>query len=145
MPRIVSTLLVAVLLILSAPLTASAWSDAGHRIIAAIAWRQITPRQRLEILDLLSHHPRYRADFQEKLPEKLTDAEDQREWLFLQAAVWPDIARGLPEPHKDRFHHSTWHYINQPLFLRAEDRHFDIAHLELNLHVHPPRVADESM
>ncbi|HET6423705.1 MAG TPA: S1/P1 nuclease, partial [Planctomycetaceae bacterium] len=47
--------------------------------------------------------------------------------------------------HKDRFHHSTWHYINQPLFLRAEDRHFDIAHLELNLHVHPPRVADESM
>lgn len=138
-------LLVAFLLVLLAPLTAHAWSDAGHRIIAAIAWRQLSPRQRAIILDTLSHHPRYAEDFRRHLPDKLTDVDDHPEWFFQQAAVWPDIARGLPEPQKALFHHGTWHYINHPLHLLPADQHHDIADLELNLHLRPPRDAEETM
>jgi hypothetical protein len=127
------------------PVTAHAWSDAGHKIIAAIAWRQLQPRQRQEILDLLSHHPRYAEDFVGKQPENLADASDRHEWLFLQASVWPDMARGLPDPLKERFHHSTWHYINHPLYLSPADKERGAAALKLNLHIAPPRVPEESM
>ncbi len=122
-----------------------AWSDAGHKIIAAIAWRQLHDSQRDKILELLSHHPRFAEDFHGYLPEALTDPVDQREWTFQQAAIWPDIARGLPEAEKERFHHSTWHYINFPLYLTPADREHGAAALKLNVQVQTPRASDETM
>ncbi len=124
---------------------AEAWSDAGHKIIAAIAWRQLRPEQRAEILALLAHHPRYHEDFLQQRPETLTDHEERAEWLFLQAAVWPDIVRGFPLTEKERFHHSTWHYINKPLYLTAADRERGAAGLELNQALEPPRTQEETM
>ncbi len=125
--------------------SAWAWTDAGHKIIAAIAWRQLRPEQQQEVLRLLSHHPRYEEDFLDQKPENLTDDDDRHEWLFLQAAVWPDIARNLPEAIKQRYHHSTWHYINKPLYLTAADEAHGAATLELNQHLIPPRDPDETM
>lgn len=125
--------------------TAAAWSDAGHKIIASIAWRQLRPEQRTEILALLAQHSRYHEDFLRQRPETLTDHEERAEWLFLQAAVWPDIARGFPPTEKERFHHSTWHYINKPLYLTTADRERGAAALELNQVLEPPRMPEETM
>ncbi len=125
--------------------TASAWTDAGHKIIAAIAWRQLRPNQRQDVLRLLSHHPRYEEDFLNQRPETLTDEDDRHEWLFLQAAVWPDMARGLPESIKPLYHHSTWHYINKPLYLTAADEQRGAAELALNRNLTPPVHVEETM
>ncbi|MDP1797238.1 MAG: S1/P1 nuclease [Planctomycetaceae bacterium] len=144
MPLWTRTLVLA-MLVLSQCSSAHAWSDAGHKIIAAIAWRQLRPEQRHEVLRLLSHHPRYEEDFLRQQPESLTDEEDRHEWLFQQAAVWPDITRGLPELEKTRFHRSTWHYINKPLFLTPTDERHGAAALQLNQAVIPPRAAEETM
>lgn len=124
---------------------AAAWTDAGHKIIAAIAWRQLRPEQRTDVLRVLSHHPRYDEDFLAQRPESLTDVDDRREWLFLQAAVWPDIARGLPPRLKEHYHHSTWHYINKPLYLTHADEQHGAADLALNLNRFPPRQPEETM
>lgn len=144
MSGVVRRVLLTLMVLASISLPAEAWSDAGHKIIATIAWRQLTPQQRQNVLGVLAHHPRYVADFREAMPDNLSDPEDRHEWTFLQAAIWPDIARGYPEELKERFHHSTWHYINHPLVLMPADRHVD-ERLKLNLHVRPPQVADESM
>lgn len=132
-------------MVLGAQTTTLAWSDAGHKIIAAIAWRQLRLEQRQDILRLLSHHPRYDEDFLAVRPESLTEDDDRHEWIFLQAAVWPDIARGLPDSIKDRYHHSTWHYINKPLYLTAADEQRGAAALSLNRNLNPPPHAEESM
>lgn len=145
MPAVLRLVLLTLSALASMSVPAQAWSDAGHKIIAAIAWRQLTPQQRQRVLSLLTHHPRYVEDFREEMPDTLTDVEDRHEWTFLQAAVWPDIARGYPEELQERFHHSTWHYINHPLLLLPADRHVDIAELKLNLHVRPPQSADDTM
>src|SRR5262245_58446176 len=91
---------------------AMAWSDAGHKIIASIAFNRLTPEEREKVVAILREHPRFKADFTDKMPADLAD-DDKNEWIFQQAAVWPDIARGF-RGEDARFHHSTWHYINLP-------------------------------
>lgn len=92
---------------------ALAWNALGHRVVAEIAWQQLTPERRQEIVDTLKHHPRFAEDFLAKMPRDVAsgDQEAQDRWIFWQAAVWPDVARGGP------FDRPTWHYINRPTFL----------------------------
>jgi hypothetical protein len=97
---------------------ALAWNAAGHRIIASIAFRQLTESEQAEVVAMLKKHPRFVADFADEMPEEVRNGSEkaQNEWLFQQAAVWPDMVRGGP-PEKRAFHRSEWHYINLPLFL----------------------------
>lgn len=98
---------------------AQAWNYAGHRIIAAIAWDQLTPERRRELVQLLKQHPRFEQDFQSRMPQIIKDAtpEIQARWLFMRAATWPDIARSFKDADREKYHHGTWHYINQPIYL----------------------------
>jgi hypothetical protein len=97
---------------------ALAWNAAGHRIIASIAFRQLTESEQAEVVAMLKKHPRFVADFADEMPEEVRNGSEkaQNEWLFQQAAVWPDMVRGGP-PEKRAFNRSEWHYINLPLFL----------------------------
>ncbi len=56
----------------------------------------------------------------------------QHEWLFQQAAIWPDLVRDGP-PAKTAFHRPTWHYINVPLFPSVAARDQLAGKLQLNL------------
>lgn len=96
-----------------------AWNYAGHRIVAAIAWDQLTPERRSELVELLKHHPRFEQDFQSRMPKIIKEAspEVQARWLFMRAATWPDIARSFKDADREKYHHGTWHYINQPIYL----------------------------
>ena len=109
--------LIAVLLLLAGPLPA--WNAAGHRIVALVAWSQITPARRAELIELLEQHPRFEEDFLEAMPPEVRwswDPEVRGRWLISQACVWPDLARSQPD-----YHHGPWHYVNHPLFLDAQD------------------------
>src|SRR5262245_2813910 len=113
-----------------------AWSDAGHKIIASIAFRRLTAEEREKAVAILREHPRFKADFLDKLPSDLVD-DDRNEWIFQQAAVWPDIARGF-RGEDAKFHHSTWHYINLPSYLNDSDKEALTGKIKVNDSLEPP-------
>ena len=117
--RLVMRGVIATLLLSGTP--AMAWTDAGHKIVASIAFRQLSPEQQRKLSELLEHHPRFDLDFTKKLPAEVTPSE-MPEWRLQQSAIWPDIARSFREENKALFHHGTWHYINHPLLLNDAER-----------------------
>ncbi|HEX2204721.1 MAG TPA: S1/P1 nuclease [Longimicrobium sp.] len=88
---------------------AYAWDELGHRVVARIAWDNMTPRAREAAVRLLMNGP-HGAGLRELMPATGTMEERQRE-LFVLAAVWPDLIRGREHPGF-RFAHSDWHYVN---------------------------------
>src|SRR5438128_1414654 len=131
------------LLILSLTISpALAWNGTGHKIIASIAFRQLTAEEQAKIVSMLKRHPRFSADFADAMPDEVrrgSDAE-QNEWLFQQAAIWPDTVRsGAPE--KQAFNRSEWHYINLPVFLTDEARLSLVEPLMANMATDPPADA----
>ncbi|MBA3314010.1 MAG: S1/P1 nuclease [Planctomycetaceae bacterium] len=115
------------------------WSEIGHRAMASLAYALLDPQTRSVTADLLRQHPRFADDFAAMMPEEMRSADRavQDEWIFQQAAVWPDIARRLPgnedEGPQAEFSRPTWHYINQPLYLTDSDRTSLENHLPANL------------
>lgn len=121
------------------------WWDAGHKIVAAIAFRQLTAEEQQAVFEMLKAHPRWQDDFAEWMPEILADASEQAEWSFMQSAIWPDLARDFEEAEKSRFHHGTWHYVNIPVFLTDADRVTLAGNLKLNVATEPPTEPQEGM
>jgi hypothetical protein len=88
---------------------AHAWDEVGHRVVARIAWDNMTPAARTRAIQLLRAAPA-RTGLAALEPSAGTDEARIREW-FVQAAVWSDIIRsrnniGFPYAHAD------WHYVN---------------------------------
>lgn len=83
-------------------LPALAWNDEGHRTVALVAERQLSPRARQWVTDVLRAHPHGAGNLSE-------------------AAGWPDRVRDMPE-----YHHQSWHYINIPLFLDPPERDVEV-------------------
>lgn len=114
MPRFFAFLL---FLLLLPP--AHAWNAAGHRIVAAIAWQQLSPASRTAIDAALAQHPDARL-WAERAKSSAPDAR------FFEAATWPDDIRRDPrfydEDHEpptpalpglpDTARHKRWHYVD---------------------------------
>ncbi|MDE2439771.1 MAG: S1/P1 nuclease [Betaproteobacteria bacterium] len=107
------------LLFFALALPAHAWNAAGHRLVAVIAWQQLSPPVREAINIALARHPdhgRWLAS------ARSSDAGD----LFAEAATWPDDIRNDPrfydEDHEpptpalpgfaDTARHKRWHYVD---------------------------------
>jgi len=118
MIRLLPTLLLSLLLV-GVTLPALAWNGAGHRLVAAMAWRQMTPGAREAVTELLAQHPDQR-----RWPGK-TDS-DPGYTAFLAASTWPDDIRNDPRFYDedretatpalpglaDTARHKTWHYVD---------------------------------
>jgi len=95
-----------------------AWNAAGHQLMAAITWDLLNSTQQDYWADILKHHPRYLKDFKNKIPKYVKfNPKELNAWIFRQAAVWPDIARGIEKKAQEKYHHGSWHYINYPFYL----------------------------
>lgn len=101
-----------------------AWADKGHKMVASIALRQLDQAEREKIYAILKNHPRWKEEFADRMPEeiRLGEASGRLEWAFQQAAIWPDIAREYQDDVRDKFHRSTWHYINHGIYLDQTER-----------------------
>ena len=112
-------LIVAITLTTLSPSKSFAWNAAGHKAIALIAYQECSPEVRAKVVGILRNFERYEEDFKTRMPEELADADpmDVERWHFAQASVWPDLARGFKGDDLRKFHRSTWHYINFPIFL----------------------------
>jgi hypothetical protein len=106
-----------IILLLAVP--AQAWNSLGHKAVAEIAWQQLDPPTRQQIVDTLRRHPRFDVDFQAKMEDSAAkgDKSTQDHWIFQHAATWPDEIRKNKE-----YDRPSWHYINLPLFLDPSDR-----------------------
>ena len=119
-----------VLIVLSLLLVAAdatpvpAWNETGHRISALVAYGQLDVDIRAKIIAVLRKHERFGSDFLAKMPQEISEGDEdtQNTWIFLHAATWPDLARSFRGEDKARFHHPTWHYINEPVFLSKEQQ-----------------------
>ena len=138
-------LLAFVTLLIASP--ALGWWDGGHQITASIAFRRLRPEQRSRVVALLKAHPRWSVDFEQQMPEQVrtADAETQAEWTFQQAAIWPDLARKFEGADRERFHHSTWHYVNLPHFLTDADRKALNGKVNTNTNLIPPDEPAQDM
>ena len=111
---------------LAAP--AAAWNGAGHRIVAAIAYKRLTAKARARVDDLIRKHPDYAAIFAKDAP---ADPAARARAAFLTASNWPDMIRAgdprfydetrkdaVPTPllpdFPDMARHAPWHFIDIP-------------------------------
>ena len=108
-PKTVLAALAALVAVAGSAAPARAWDELGHRVVARIAWENMTPEARAAAVRLLENGP-LNAGLRELLPAVGTPEERQRE-LFVMAAYWPDMIRGREHPGY-RFAHSDWHYVN---------------------------------
>ncbi|MDR3353138.1 MAG: S1/P1 nuclease [Zoogloeaceae bacterium] len=102
------------------PSLAQAWNAAGHRVIAALAWKEMRPDVRKKASELLKRHPDY-----PRWKKRQREADVQY-GVFLEAAVWADDIRRDPRFHDanepptprlpgfpDMLRHSDWHFRNE--------------------------------
>ncbi|HEX3357642.1 MAG TPA: S1/P1 nuclease [Tepidisphaeraceae bacterium] len=89
------------------------WIDSGHKVVALIAWEDLTPKTRAAVTQILKGHPLYQKDLQDNLPEG-TKPEDAARYAFAYAATWPDKVRGQNHPMHAAYNHPQWHYIDIP-------------------------------
>lgn len=96
---------------LAAAPAADAWDARGHRVVAAIAWEEMSPAVRDEAVDLLLAAPAD-SDLPALMPAFGSEAE-RRRGLFLESGTWPDVVRDEDRPERrEKYHRSNWHYIN---------------------------------
>ncbi|MCY1061466.1 S1/P1 nuclease [Nannocystis sp. SCPEA4] len=122
---------------------AHAWNESGHRIVARIAWDELTRPQQVFASELLVRHPRFAEDFAAHMPPDIAaraaDDPERQRWVFMHAAIWPDLLKGegrrlseriaaLPAGAEKtelerrladvkRYDNPTWHYDNKPIHI----------------------------
>jgi gliding motility-associated-like protein len=82
------------LVVLLAASPAAAWNATGHRIIAAIAYDNLTPIARARVDALIRLHPDYAATFAAGAPGDARAA-------FIATSYWPDLIRNDPRFYDD--------------------------------------------
>jgi hypothetical protein len=88
---------------------ALAWQEAGHKLVASIAYSELATRERAAVDAILKQHTNYsswRAEFDRAQP-----SASLGQFVFMEASTWADKIRDSHNPDT----HPEWHYINYPL------------------------------
>lgn len=80
--------------------TVDAWSEAGHHVVALLAYDLMTFEEQKQLGDILSRHPRYAEDFR---PPSNVAHKDR--WRIGNAGYWPDEAG-----RRHGYERRTWHF-----------------------------------
>ena len=73
--------------------SAQAWDDTGHKIAAYIAWQQMTPAVREQVIKILMAAPEDSQLSTFYLPYRSQSDETKKLEFFMTAASWADIVR----------------------------------------------------
>ncbi len=88
MSRSLSTILV-LSLATFIPIRALAWNSIGHLASAKLAYDKLDEQDKAALFTLLKAHPHYKEFLAAGRPADV----DERQWVILRAAVWPDWIR----------------------------------------------------
>jgi nuclease S1 len=92
--------------------SAHAWNETGHKVISRIAWEYMTPQARAKAIALLEAAPSD-ADLANLLANDARPQAVREQELFLHASTWADMMRDGKFPaRREKYHKSSWHYIN---------------------------------
>jgi hypothetical protein len=87
---------------------AMAWDGAGHMVIAAEAYRELSPELKAQVFDVLKAHP----DFAKWKKAYHPNANfDLPAYIFMRSSTWPDEIRRSG----NEYDHPNWHFIDYPL------------------------------
>lgn len=114
------------------PTLAQAWNAAGHRLVAVIAWQQLSPSSQEFIGSLLARHPDHPAWVEKARTGAGVD-------IFAEASTWPDDIRNDPRFHDggrepatpplpglaDTDRHKRWHYVDLDAAGKTRDGELD--------------------
>jgi hypothetical protein len=87
----------------------SAWSGAGHMVIAVEAFRELPAKNKMKVTEILKAHPEYER--WQRSYEGDSKSLDLDVYVFMKASTWPDEIRRKGSEHD----HPKWHYIDYPL------------------------------
>ena len=121
--RIATMVTLGLVACLAAP--AMAWNGFGHMVVAAFAYKDLTPAAKTKVAALLKLNPEY-ATWVAGVP-----AADRDRVAFVVAATWPDFIKGAPGyvndgnvpsgpdssknvGYADKLQHRYWHFIDVP-------------------------------
>jgi hypothetical protein len=90
------------------PSVASAWSGPGHLVIAAEAYRELSPELKAEVFDVLKAHPDFAKWEKAYHPNPNLDLAA---YVFMKSSAWPDEIRRSGS----QYDHPNWHFIDYPL------------------------------
>jgi hypothetical protein len=90
------------------PYSAHAWGGAGHQLIAAEAYRQLSPELKAETFAVLQSHPDFAQWTNAYHPNP---SFDLAAYVFMRCSTWPDEIRGSG----GQYDHPEWHFIDYPL------------------------------
>jgi hypothetical protein len=132
------------------PTSAISWNSTGHRVIAAIAWDNLTPTAKKNIMAILKKAPKD-SDLVEFYDEK---SEHPDKYYFMNAAYWPDVVRDRDEQARyNKYHKGPWHYVgtywksteNGPVNATGfvDDEHIVERITYFRKTLHNPKVSDE--
>jgi hypothetical protein len=118
---VVKLLLLSVLLFVFT-FPALAWDDSGHKLVAYIAWQQLSPEVREKVVKILLSAPEDAqlnalyptptdADFS-TYPIGARSKEAKQRDFFMFAAYWADVVRDRKYENRSKYHHGTWHYLD---------------------------------
>ena len=104
------TLLAALAALLLGTRPAYAWDDFGHRVVARIAWENMTPQARARAISIL-HAAAPETGLRGSVNGTLS--QQQQIALFVFAATWPDVVRDTTNPLRmEKYHHPYRHYVD---------------------------------
>jgi hypothetical protein len=89
-------------------LNSLAWDGAGHLVIAAEAFRQLSPELKAQAVEVLKVHPDYAKWVKAYHPNPNFDLAT---YVFMRRSTWPDDIRRSGSLHD----HPNWHFIDYPL------------------------------
>jgi hypothetical protein len=89
------------------------WIATGHKMVALVAWDDLTPKTKEAVTAILKQHPQYEKELMLDAPADETPAEKDRT-AFATAATWPDLVRDQDNPMHTLYNHPGWHYIDMP-------------------------------
>ena len=99
--------LTSVALLIVTVFSASAWNSTGHKIVAAVAYANLSAAEQTQVDNILTNHPKYAV----WKAAHTTDAIPLGLHVFMQASTWPDEIRNYNDPTT----HADWHFIDYPL------------------------------
>ena len=99
--------LISLTLLTASAFSASAWNGTGHKIVAAIAYANLSEAEQKQVDKILKKHPNY-SDWK---ASHTNDAIPLGLEVFMLASTWPDEIRN----YKDPATHADWHFIDYPL------------------------------
>ena len=96
------------------PFRALAWNSIGHLASAKLAYDRLDEQDKAALFALLKAHPHYNMFLAAGRPADV----DEREWIILRAAVWPDWVRPRRDdprgPNVTRYNRPEEHYTDIP-------------------------------